>query len=88
VLWKKQVNSSGTYNLAKVASTKHINLAQTRRTFYPSITFAGQNLNGDHANKQSVINEYDTKGINHIEDTDLTWKTPLKRRGKNHGAGQ
>jgi hypothetical protein len=32
-----------------------------------------------------VINEYDTKGINHIEDTDLTWKTPLKRRGKNHG---
>jgi hypothetical protein len=32
-----------------------------------------------------VINEYDTKGINHIEDTGLTWKTPLKRRGKNHG---
>jgi hypothetical protein len=34
---------------------------------------------------RGVINEYDTKGINHREDTDLTWKTPLKRRGKNHG---
>jgi hypothetical protein len=32
----------------------------------------------------NVINEYDTKGINHREDTDLTWKIPLKRRGKNH----
>jgi hypothetical protein len=35
-----------------------------------------------------VINEYDTKGINHREDTDLTWKTPLKRRGKTTGVGQ
>jgi hypothetical protein len=34
---------------------------------------------------EPVINEYDTKGINHREDTDLTWKIPLKRRGKNHG---
>jgi hypothetical protein len=28
------------------------------------------------------------KRINHREDTDLTWKTPLKRRGKTMGAGQ
>jgi hypothetical protein len=35
-----------------------------------------------------VINEYDTKRINHREDTDLTWKTSLKRRGKITGAGQ
>jgi hypothetical protein len=32
-----------------------------------------------------IINECDTKRINHREDTDLTWKTPLKRKGKNHG---
>jgi hypothetical protein len=38
--------------------------------------------------RTNVINEYDTKRINHREDTDLTWKTPLKRRGKNTGAGQ
>jgi hypothetical protein len=37
---------------------------------------------------RGVINEYDTKGINHREDTDLTWKTPLKRRGKTTGADQ
>jgi hypothetical protein len=38
-----------------------------------------------HAVRIHVINEYDTKGINYREDTDLTWKTPPRRRGKNHG---
>jgi hypothetical protein len=31
------------------------------------------------------MNQYDTKQIKHREDTDLTWKTPPKGRGKNHG---
>jgi hypothetical protein len=35
-----------------------------------------------------VMKEYDTKKINHREDTDLTWKTPPRRRGKTTGAGQ
>jgi hypothetical protein len=31
------------------------------------------------------MNQYDTKHAKHRKDTDLTWKTPPKRRGKNHG---
>jgi hypothetical protein len=33
----------------------------------------------------NVINKCDTNRINHRVDTDLTWKTPPKWRGKNHG---
>jgi hypothetical protein len=40
---------------------------------------------GKRSSIMAVINEYDTKGINHREDMNLTWKIPLKRRRKNHG---